>query len=262
MICYSLFSGSSGNSIFIREGDSAVLVDAGGSLRRVEKALLSIGEDLSRVKGVLVTHEHSDHVSALGQIALKRPIPIYCLKESAKEIYLCTLMKGRDEEAAALAKCIRTIEPGNLYGVGELDFEAFSTPHDSAASCGYLFGEKTLGVATDLGRVTPEVRRALTGCRSVILESNHDTDLLFNGPYPPYLKERVASDRGHLNNADCAAFAAELVSAGCRDLMLFHLSKENNTPEDALRAALEAVRPLDASVRLIAADRSEVTRFL
>ena len=265
MICFSLYSGSSGNAVFVKEKDTAVLIDAGGSFRRLKAALEAIGETPERLSAILVTHEHTDHTGALGQAAQKLRIPVFCLQKVAKEIYLATLRKGKNEEAAALARCIKTVEPGRLYGVGDLDFTPFSTPHDSEDSCGFLLGDKTVGVATDLGAVTDGVREALTGCENVILEANHDLDMLYNGPYPPYLKERVASETGHLNNVDCGRFAAELCRAGCRNLMLFHLSAENNLPglaRDTVLAALEQAGVDPGSVRLVVADRTEVTRFL
>ncbi len=265
MICFSLFSGSSGNSVFVKEKDTAVLVDAGGSLRRIAKALAGVGSSLSAIKAVLVTHEHTDHTAALGQLALKTEIPVFCLPKVAKEIYLAFLQRGKGATAAALARRIRTVEAGSVYGVGAIEFEPFPTPHDSVESCGYLLQGKKIGIATDLGSVTPAVREALTGCENVILEANHDLAMLFEGPYPPYLKERVASERGHLNNEDSARFAVELCAAGCRNLMLFHLSAENNLPEKARAAVWEALKTsgLDlGGIRLVTAARSEVTRLL
>ena len=265
MICFSLFSGSSGNSVFAKEKDTAVLIDAGGSCRRIAKALGCVGSSLSEISAILVTHEHTDHTAALGQLALKTQAPVFCLPKVAKEIYLSFLQKGKSGEAAALARRIRTIEAGSVYETGAIAFEPFSTQHDSVESCGYLLQGKKIGIATDLGCVTPAVREALTGCENVILEANHDLAMLFEGPYPPYLKERIASERGHLNNEDSARFAVELCAAGCRNLMLFHLSAENNLPEKARAAVREALKTSGAdlsAVRLVAAARSEVTRLL
>ena len=267
MTVYSLFSGSSGNCIFIRENNTRVLLDAGGSFKRISEALENIGETPASIDAILLTHEHSDHTMGLEGFLKKREVPVFCLKKVAKEIYLALLAKkGAGNGASLLAKWIRTVEPGEEYEWGSVSFTPFSTPHDSMDSCGYVFNGKTLGVATDLGTVTPEVEEALCGCKNVILESNHDTEMLFSGPYPPYLKERVASDHGHLNNRDCASFACRLFCAGCRNLMLFHLSAENNDPELALettRLALEQIEGFrDSGFSLSAALRRSETRLL
>ncbi len=266
MICTSLYSGSSANCVYVKERNTEILVDAGGSCKQIRAALQEIGTDLKNIRAILVTHEHSDHIKGVGTIAKNFGVPIYCQQKVAKEMYLFYLQKGCDNEAAALVKWIRTVQPGSLYEAEEITFSPFSTPHDSMDSCGYVLGEKELGIATDLGHVSEEVRNALLGCRNVILESNHDLKMLRCGPYPPYLKERIASDRGHLNNADCAAFAGELLHCGCRNLLLFHLSAENNRPEIAFRETAEALQKEGAAVgkdiRLSVAARREGTKFL
>jgi len=182
-------------------------------------------------------------------------------------MYLTLMQKGSRVEASALARNIRTVCPGEEYEVGKLLITPFQTPHDSVDSQGFIIGDRELGIATDLGSVTPEVALYLTGCKNVILESNHDLEMLYNGPYPPYLKERVASGNGHLNNAECAAFAGKLLSAGCENFTLFHLSSENNTPqlalsetESVLSGKMCAVQ--DCDFRLRVAARHEVTEIL
>lgn len=265
MVCYTLFSGSSGNSIYLKEGETSILVDAGGSMNKIESALRSIGSSLSEISAIFLTHDHSDHTGALPVMAKHCSIPIYCQVKVAKELYLGLIKKGKEKEAACLARTIRTVEPGEEYEVGKLLVTPFQTPHDGADSQGFIIGERALGIATDLGHVSDEVARYLLGCERVILESNHDLDMLYNGPYPPYLKERVASDFGHLNNPDCAAFCTELLKKGCRDFTLFHLSSENNTPELARNTALFALSRLGAKegedFALRCAERYEVTKL-
>ncbi len=266
MTCYTLFSGSSGNCIYIKKGNTEILVDAGGSMRAIEGALQKVSSSLSRIKGIFVTHEHSDHTKGLGMIAKHHAIPIFCQNEVAKEIFLSHLNHGRHEEAAALARFIRTVKTGEEYEWGEVLITPFKTPHDSMDSQGFILGERELGIATDLGHVSEEVSTYLSGCKNVILESNHDTEMLYNGPYPPYLKERVASDQGHLNNTACASFAARLLEKGCENFTLFHLSQDNNTPEKALSEALAALTALGAEPEkdfsLRVAQRYEVTKVL
>lgn len=265
MICYSLFSGSSGNCIYLEKENTRLLIDAGGSMKCINEALKRVNCSLSDIDGIFLTHEHSDHTKGLPVICKHLSIPVYCQSQVAKEMYLSLLSKA-PADAACLARCIRTVEPGEEYEVGSFVIAPFHTPHDSVESQGFVIDDRTLGIATDLGHVTPEAKQYLLGCENVILESNHDLKMLFEGPYPHYLKERVASDHGHLNNADCAAFAVELLEKGCRNFTLFHLSRENNTPLCALsesRTALEkagAREERDYALRV--ADRFEVTKVL
>ena len=234
-------------------------------MKKIKEALSQLSLSFSDIHAILVTHEHSDHVKALPMIAKNFSIPIYCQREVAKEMYLSLLSKNPCE-AAALARCIRTIEPGDEYEVQDISFTSFRTPHDSVESQGFIIGDRELGIATDLGHVSQEVRNALLGCRSVILESNHDLDMLENGPYPPFLRDRVASQNGHLNNVDSARFSCELLQKGCNHFTLFHLSQDNNTPDLALRETASALASCGAKENvdfgLQIAHRYEVTKVL
>ncbi len=265
MTCYTLFSGSSGNCIYLEDKNSRILIDAGGSMRQIREKLQMLSTDLDEIDGIFITHEHSDHTKGLPMIAKHLSIPLYCQREVAKEMYLSLLAKDA-RQAADLARCIRTVEPGQEYEVGSLCLTPFRTPHDSVDSQGFLVGDRELGIATDLGHVSDSVRQALLGCKKVILESNHDLDMLYDGPYPPYLKERVASDHGHLNNRACAAFCGELLQNGCDSFTLFHLSRENNTPACAKQECLSALNACGATetkdFALQIADRYEVTKVL
>lgn len=265
MDCYTLYSGSSGNCIFLREGKTEILIDAGVSLKRIETALHTLDTSVSSIKAVYITHEHSDHTAGLGMLAKNFHIPIFAPLACAKEIYLSRLQGGKEAEARALAACIQTISPDLTYETGGIEITPFSTPHDSVDSVGFLIGDKEIGIATDLGHVSDPVRKALLGCKTVILESNYDRNMLFSGPYPPYLKERVASERGHLNNLDCAEFIVSLAERGTKNFTLFHLSKENNTPQIALSASGEKLSSRGAEIGEVAlqcAARSEVTKVL
>lgn len=265
MTAYTLFSGSSGNCIYLQKQNTRILVDVGGSMRHINETLKGLSTSLSEIDAIFITHEHSDHTKALPMLAKHLSIPIYCQREVAKEMYLSLLAKS-SAEAAALAKRIRTVEPGDEYAVGSLLITPFKTPHDSVDSQGFVVGDRELGIATDLGHVSQNVRHFLTGCQSVILESNHDLEMLYNGPYPPYLKERVSSGNGHLNNAESAAFSADLLKHGCKNFTLFHLSEENNTPALAKGETLGALTDLGAAENvdftLNVAARYEVTKVL
>ena len=209
MVAYSLFSGSSGNCLYVEEGGTKFLIDAGCSMRRIEQSLKQIGSSLSEINGLWITHEHSDHTKALTMICKTYSIPVYCQNEVAKSLYYSALSENA-LYGAALAKCIRTVSTGEEYELGDILVSPFRTPHDSVHCQGFVLGEGKLGIATDIGHVTSEVRRYLSGCENIVLESNYDWEMLQNGRYPLYLKERIASENGHLSNVDCAAFSAEL----------------------------------------------------
>lgn len=227
----SLYSGSKGNCTYIRAGADEILIDAGRSLRALTSALTSIGGDLSRIKAIFITHEHSDHVSALEMLSKKFRIPIHMTEDSAKKVLATT---------SYVKNNIICHSPLFEEKIGDITVHSFPTPHDSDMSVGYTIelpnGEK-IGYATDIGHITSEIRKNLLGSSAVVIESNHDTDMLHDGPYPAWLKMRIGSTRGHLSNADCAAFLPELIANGAKDIMLAHLSGENNTPDTALSSA-------------------------
>ncbi len=227
----SLYSGSKGNCTYIRAGDDEILIDAGRSLRALSGALNSIGSDLTRIKAIFITHEHSDHISALEMLSKKYRIPVHITETSAKKVIATSKY---------LKQNLVCHPPLYEVNVGELKIRSFPTPHDSEMSVGYTVsmpdGEK-IGYATDIGHITSEIRENLLGSSAVVLESNHDLDMLRDGPYPAWLKTRIGSARGHLSNTDCAAFLPELAASGTRDILLAHLSAENNTPSAALECA-------------------------
>ena len=244
----SLYSGSGGNSTFIRVGDDAILIDAGKSARALCRALTDIGEDIDNIKAIFITHEHTDHVSALEVIAKKHALPIHITSVSAERF------DGRSTPCCLLRMMTHGVE--FCEQVGELKISSFRTPHDSRMSVGYRIeffeGEqkRTIGFATDIGYISDEIRENLRGCEAVVLESNHDLDMLMTGPYPRDLKLRVASKRGHLSNRECADFAIELANSGTRGILLAHLSKENNEPTLALEESERALGGLGVCVRV------------
>ena len=236
-----LYSGSKGNCTFISAGGAKILIDAGRSAKALCSALCSIGEDINTIDAIFITHEHNDHISALRVLSHKRQIPIHILLDSA------LIFNGLCDEK--LCECLK-IYRGNGFEteVKGLRVKAFPTPHDSRAAVGYKFefdgedGEKvSVAVSTDTGHVTSAMRENLTGCRAVVIESNHDLQMLIEGPYPYDLKQRIRSKKGHLSNADCAALAAELYESGTEHIMLAHLSEENNLPELAFNEVFTAI---------------------
>ena len=228
---YTLFSGSDGNCHYLKIGNTELLVDAGKNAKAITSALSSIGTDIKNIKALFITHEHSDHTSAIRVLQKKNP---------DMKIYLHASGLYTLESSGADISQVRTVDAGEDISEGDAYIRCFTVPHDSCACLGYRFstldGKAFLGIATDVGHLTLEVTEGLCGCDSVIIESNHDPDMLRRGPYPEHLKKRILSARGHLSNDSCAKLCAYLKLNGTKNLMLAHLSKENNTPELALSA--------------------------
>lgn len=253
---HTLASGSSGNALLVSGGGSHILIDAGISCRRITTALKGLGIDPADLSAVLVTHEHSDHVSGIATLVKKLPVKVYASAGTARQ--LAYRIPFRPEQLMAFGA-------GAEFDLGPFHCASFSTPHDAADSVGYtveLEGSR-LAVATDLGYVTDTVRRAVLGADTVVVESNHDVDWVNCGPYPYYLKQRILGDRGHLCNEDGALLAAQAVEAGARTVVLAHLSRENNTPARAYDVACRSLsaRGIDPErdVRLVVARPDQVS---
>ena len=252
---FSLYSGSSGNAFLIAneraDGTECILIDGGKNSKRLCACLAECGYSPEQIRAVLVTHEHCDHISALPVFTKRFRIPVHAVGDTAEALVL----SGVNQELV-----ISHSEPFRER-IGGFFVTAFPTPHDSRASVGYRIeteienGFCRIGYATDMGTLTDSVRENLTGCDYVILESNHDLDMLWNGRYPYPLKKRIAGARGHLSNADCAAFAAELAESGTKRILLAHLSRENNTPEFAYQATAEQLSGKDVLLRVAAPEK-------
>ena len=245
----TLASGSSGNSLLVTDGRTHVLVDAGISCRRICTGLKELGVEPTELAGVLITHEHSDHISGLTTLTKQLRLPVYASPGTGRQ--LCYRI-------AFLEELLRPVAPGEGFSIGGLAIESFPTSHDAPGSCGFRFD--ALGVLTDSGYVTEEAAGTLAGVSLLLLEANHDVDLLQNGPYPYYLKERILSDQGHLSNETAAAFAVAMARQGTEEFVLAHLSAENNTPERALSAVRWALADAGFDLPLEAAPRSGLSR--
>ena len=233
-------SGSSGNCMLVSGADTHVLIDAGISMRRTQAALSQAGLSLHDIGGVLITHEHSDHICALPMLVRHFRMPVYAPRTVAGRL------RGMLPE---IEPFLHVIPVGEPFQLGGLRTRAFHTPHDTEESVGYrLEGEGVFAMATDMGCVTEEVLSALTGADTALIESNHDLDMLSYGPYPVYLKRRILSDRGHLSNDSCAKLARALADSGTARIILGHLSRENNRPELALAAAAKALEGTGAAL--------------
>lgn len=240
----ALYSGSKGNSYLIECGDSAILVDAGRSARAITTALAAAGVSPDKLSAVLLTHEHTDHVSALRVLSSKGDFPIYAAAPVLDAVCVTDEIYAR----------AYTMRPGEAFALGDVTVNSCAVPHDSAACLAYRFTDNDgacIAIATDMGRVTNETAALCAGCSGVVLESNHDPDMLRLGSYPAQLKARIMSGRGHLSNWQCADFAAWLAESGSTAFALAHLSRENNTPTlatDAARQALDAAGHADAAL--------------
>ena len=231
----SLFSGSSGNCTYIGSGQSGILIDAGVSAKRIREALAARDVDLSSIQGIFVTHEHSDHIAGVRVLAKQCGCPVY----ASKGTFL-----GMEKANALPETKISALSAGESVDVGDLQITAFATPHDTPESTGYAVETADgtrLAVATDMGELLPTVFDVLRECDVVLLESNHDVQMLRTGPYPLFLQERILGRRGHLSNAACAAALPALVSAGVSQIILGHLSDHNNTPSLALDTSRNAL---------------------
>ena len=222
-------SGSGGNCLLVSDNGTNILIDAGISMRRIESCLSQSKISMDDITGVLITHEHSDHITALRMIAKRYKTDIY-----APSIVASNIMVMFPE----LKEHIKEICVGTPFSLGGISVLAFHTSHDTDESVGYrIEGSGSFAIATDTGCITEEIETHVTGADAVLIESNHDEDMLRNGPYPIYLKKRILSARGHLSNDDCAEFARRLALSGTEKIILGHLSKINNTPEKALKAS-------------------------
>lgn len=235
----TLASSSSGNCALVSHGRTHVLIDAGISLRRITKSLKALEVSPKELTAVLVTHEHTDHISGLRMLTKHHFVPIFAPEKVAQ-----ALLRAMPEAEPL----IRRILPGAGFELGEMGVTSFRTPHDTPESVGYRLtaAGKTLAFATDCGCLTRELVEGTAGADIAVIEANHDVEMLINGSYPEYLKRRILSQRGHLSNDDCGRLAVILGQGGTRRLVLAHLSRENNTPQAALRTVSDALRQAGA----------------
>ena len=221
----TLASGSTGNAALVSCGDTYVLLDAGISAKQITAGLGALGVSPAQLSAVLLTHEHSDHVSGLRVLNKKAAAPIYATAPTCRAWY-------RKNPVPEVRAMMREQEAGTGVQIGALWVESFPTPHDAAGSVGWsIAGEGCrMVLCTDLGHITEPVRRAAAGCDLLVCETNHDEDWVRTGPYPYYLKQRILGDYGHLSNETGAELAAFAVETGTRSVILAHLSQTNNTP--------------------------------
>lgn len=223
----SIASGSSGNCIYVGSNNTNLLVDAGISAKRIEYGLSDIDILPDTIQGILITHEHSDHIAGLGILARKYHIPIYATYETARAIQQIKNVGVIPEDL------FNYVIPNKSFQVNDILVEPFSTSHDASNPVCYTVqseGHK-IGIATDLGKYDDYIVSMLEEAELLFIEANHDVNMLMVGKYPYYLKQRILGDRGHLSNDSSADLISKLIHPRLKHIMLAHLSKENNYEE-------------------------------
>ena len=229
----SLYSGSSGNSLLVETENTKLLIDAGVSSKKIETALQDIHIEASSINGILVTHEHTDHVQGLGTISKKFDLPVFVNQET-----LDAMPKQKDKIAS---KNIKTFKIADKFSIGDLEIKPFSIPHDAANPCGFNIWKenKKISIATDIGQMTNSILKELEESLFILLEANYDPDVLRCSSYPFPLKNRIAGPTGHLSNEMAGKTISHLLKSGLKNAMLGHLSKESNFPELAYQTVID-----------------------
>lgn len=255
----SLYSGSSGNCLFVENNSTKILVDCGVSGKKVCEGLESIDKKIEDIDAIIVTHEHSDHVQSLGLISKKYNIPVYANTE--------TWQAMPTQSQKILENNKKTFNNDNDFEIGNLLIHPFSTPHDAANPCGFNIysGKRKISIATDLGHMDNVILENLKGSSFILLESNYDPEILKVSKYPYILKQRIAGPNGHLSNSTAGKTIGCLIQNDLKTVMLGHLSKENNFPELAYQTVVEELigQNIDTNeISLSVANRNSPTKII
>lgn len=231
----SLYSGSSGNSLFVESENTKLLVDAGVSSKKIEEALAKLEINPTSIDGILITHEHSDHVQGLGTFAKKFNLPVF-----VNEKTLDAMPKQKEKISE---KNIKLFNINEKFEIGDLKVKPFSIPHDAANPCGFnIFkDDKKISIATDIGHMTNGILKNLEDSIFIMLESNYDPEVLKYSKYPYQLKTRIAGPDGHLSNELAGKTISYLLNSGLKQAVLGHLSKQSNFPELAYKTVIEEI---------------------
>lgn len=228
----SLGSGSEGNALLVMSGRTRVLMDCGFGIQDTLARLARLKASVSELSGIVVTHEHGDHIRGVARLARKFALPVWLTHGTL-----------RIQHQAFSGINIHEIDPHRAFAIGDIEISPYPVPHDAAEPVQFVFsdGVRRLGVLTDAGHCTPHIEKILNGCHALVLECNHDRGMLKNGDYPYSLKQRVGGRLGHLNNLDAAAILGRLNTSCLQHLIAAHLSRKNNTAELAVRALSDAL---------------------
>lgn len=252
----SLYSGSTGNSLFVESNSTKLLIDAGESCKKIEEGLANINVNINEINAILVTHEHSDHVKGLGTLSKKHNIPVFANVGTWN-----SMIEQKDKISL---ENIRTFNTNEDFQIGDLSITPFSIPHDATDPCGFniYHHNSKISIATDLGHVTEDIIYHLENSSFIMLESNYDPEILKCSSYPYSLKRRISGPTGHLSNDIAGKIISHLIDSGLKSAMLGHLSKENNFPELAYKTVVEQILEShyhEDSIRLSVANRYHQT---
>ncbi|MDD2701631.1 MAG: MBL fold metallo-hydrolase [Sideroxydans sp.] len=227
-----LGSGSEGNSLLVQAADTTLMLDCGFSVNETVSRLARLGMQAEQLNGILVTHEHSDHIGGVARLARKFKLPVWMTHG--------TLLT---QQAAFADIAVTELNPHHCIVIGDIEVQPFLVPHDAREPVQYVFsdGRRRLGVLTDTGHITPHIEESLAGCHAMVLECNHDEEMLRTGRYPPSLKQRVGGRFGHLSNRQAAGLLASMDISALKCIVAAHLSKQNNQPELAAQALSEVL---------------------
>ncbi len=229
----SLGSGSEGNALLVAVGKTHVLMDCGFGLQDSIVRLARLGVEPEQLSGIVVTHEHGDHIGGVAKLARKFNLPVWLTHGTLRST----------PKAFANIEQVHEIDPHQAFSIGDMQVTPYLVPHDAAEPVQFVFsdGARRLGVLTDAGSSTPHIEQTLSGCHALVLECNHDSSMLMGGEYPASLKQRVGGRFGHLNNQESADLLSKLEVRELQHLVAAHLSRKNNTPELAVNALSSAI---------------------
>ncbi len=222
-----------GNCLFVESENTRLLIDAGVSLKKIESSLEKLNISPSNIDGVLVTHEHSDHIQSLGNLSKKFDLPVFANRETFD-----AMPKQTDKISE---KNIKKFSITEKFSINDIEITPFGIPHDAANPCGFSIScnNDKLSIATDIGHITPQILKQLEGSKFILLESNYDSEVLKYSKYPFMLKKRIAGPNGHLSNESASKVINYLIHDNLKIAMLGHLSKESNFPELAYQTVVD-----------------------
>ena len=254
----SLYSGSSGNCSIVQSDNTKILIDCGESAKKITEALNLINIDPSSIDGILITHEHSDHVKGLGVFSKKFNIPVFANIETWNAI---------ENQKEKISNDNINYFSFEKFKIGDIEINPFPIPHDAVNPCGFnlIYDNKKISIATDIGHITKEIINHLENSSFLLLEANYEPEILKYSPYPYLLKERIKGPNGHLSNSDAGKTISYLTNYGLKNVMLGHLSKENNFPELAYKTVVEELMEkniTEDTIKLSIANRYSVSPII